>query len=533
MWKKTLTGLALVALCGCFKAKDELTLEADGSGTVRMESRTSMPPEMAGMMGAGRMRGGGSSVTYPPTSEDEVKLWFPEKDFKVTAKQQKSGDGETVLIIEAKFTDVNALLASPYGHAHALTLTVENGVLKLRGLTGAEAAARFAEMKDDTGMMAAQMPGLKDLEKKKEEMRMEFRVTLPNALATANGARDGKTVSWIVERAKAKDAPEFADKLGQVLEASCPADGLKFSPTNPPRLGLGTFAELKTGAVAEKSAGPDTKKIAEAAKFVPYALHVTRSLDLSGEGGSGENSAQLIGAVVLPKELAPGRWGEAKLEEALDGKGASLKPKDEERFGRRFNRFARNEVVEEDGGEDGKAGTANAKEERHSVALNFQPPDWKVKEIAKIKGSISLQYFGGAQVVKVSNAVPAKWIMDATKANAFRGMDATEKSVSDPKLAEIGLNVKVQMAMVQAGMMNLMLQLGGEKAGITDAQVFDANGRPWPTFVQEVEAGDEPSLTLMVAGKPEPPLSLAFVANGGGSTVEVPILVEKIPVRGK
>jgi hypothetical protein len=58
-----------------------------------------------------------------------------------------------------------------------------------------------------------------------------------------------------------------------------------------------------------------------------------RTLDLAGEGNQGQNSAQLIGAVVLPRELAPDRWGEAKLEEALDSKGASLKPKEEERFG--------------------------------------------------------------------------------------------------------------------------------------------------------------------------------------------------------
>jgi hypothetical protein len=116
---------------------------------------------------------------------------------------------------------------------------------------------------------------------------------------------------------------------------------------------------------------------------------------------------------------------------------------------------------------------------------------------------------------------------------AIRGLDATEKSISDPKFTELGLNLKVQMAVVQAGMMNLMLELGSDKAGIIDAQVFDAAGRPWPTYMQEIDRGNEPSVTLMVAGKPEPPLSLAFVVSGGGSTVEVPILVEKIAVRGK
>ena len=43
MWKPIGAGLALAGLCGCFKTKDELTLETDGSGSVRIETRTSLP----------------------------------------------------------------------------------------------------------------------------------------------------------------------------------------------------------------------------------------------------------------------------------------------------------------------------------------------------------------------------------------------------------------------------------------------------------------------------------------------------------
>ena len=47
------TILLLALLCGCFKTKDELTLEADGSGKVRIETRTSIPAETLSGMGAG------------------------------------------------------------------------------------------------------------------------------------------------------------------------------------------------------------------------------------------------------------------------------------------------------------------------------------------------------------------------------------------------------------------------------------------------------------------------------------------------
>ena len=68
------------------------------------------------------------------------------------------------------------------------------------------------------------------------------------------------------------------------------------SPVTPLRMGLLPFAELVAGNSAENGRHVDTNKVAAAAKFVPYGLLVTRSLDLSGEGGARESAAQLIGA---------------------------------------------------------------------------------------------------------------------------------------------------------------------------------------------------------------------------------------------
>jgi len=77
----------------------------------------------------------------------------------------------------------------------------------------------------------------------------------------------------------------------------------------------------------------------------------------------------------------------------------------------------------------------------------------------------------------------------------------------------------------------LSLQIAGKGAALTDAQVFDASGRPWPTFLQPQNfggMGDSESRQVIIAGKPQPPLSLAFVASGNGAAVDVPILVEHV-----
>ena len=526
MWKKITMGLLLVGLCGCIKIKDELTLNADGSGKIHLETLSSLPPEFSQNLGMmGRMGGADGGVVYPPVSEAEAQKFFPAKDFTVTVKQQKADNGDITTVIEAAFKDVNALLASPYGRAHQLSVKIADGSLVLRGISGMEATARFAEMKDDSGMMAAQMPGLADLQKKTNDMRSEFRVSLPNAVASATGTNEGKSAAWIVERVKCKDADDFAKQLGGLCEARCPADGLKMSPVTPVRMGLLPFAELAAGVA---TAGPavDTNKIAGAAKFVPYGLTVTRSLDLSGEGGSPPSAAQLTGAVIVPPEFEPQKWGEPQLEEAVDAKGTDLKPADSEGHGGFQNYMSRSEVL---GDVEDTATNSN----KHVVTLNFRPPDWKVTEIARVKGSVSLQYFGGAQVIKLTNAVAADWIMDMAKVmnGGGRGFNSSDKTLASDTLAGLGLTVSVQMSMVQNGMTMLSLQIAGKGAALTDAQVFDASGRPWPTFLQPQNfggMGDSESRQVIIAGKPQPPLSLAFVASGNGAAVDVPILVEHV-----
>lgn len=531
MIKRTVSVLALVLLCGCFKVKDELTLNADGSGVIRLESRTTLPAEM--LAGMSMNRNNAQAGIYPPVSAAEVKGFFTDKDFDVTSKETKD-NGATVLTIEAKFKDINALLASPYAKAHGLTIHIEQGVLRVRGVSGIEAAARFAEVKDDTGQMAAAF-GAADTEKQKQEMRSEFRIVLPNEAASATGTREGKAVTWILERAKFTNGTEFAERSGLVLEASCPATGLGFSPTNPPRLALLPFSEVTTGAMTQGRA-VDAKKVSESARFVPYALHVTRTLDLAGEGSWGQNQAQLVGAVTVPSDLAPQRWGEAKLEEALDAKGNDLRPKrgSEGFFGNWSSH--RSFVEEPDEEEETQVTKAPAEKlERHQVTLHFQPPEWQVQEIARVKGTLALQYFGGSEIVKITNAIPAKWVVDASNPQALASINfsSNEKTISHPRLTELGLRLSVPMAMTQSGMTTLMLQSESAQSGITDVQVFDAQGKPWPTFLQPQGMGNDQSLTLMIAGKPEAPLSLAVVANAAGQTVTVPILVEKVAVRGK
>src|SRR5690606_4200878 len=159
------------------------------------------------------------------------------------------------------------------------------------------------------------------------------------------------------------DAGEFASQAGALWEARCPAGGIAFKPVTPTRLGIATFAEV-SHAGADSGTAVDTNKVVSAARFVPYALHVTRSVDLSGEAGAMENGAQLAGAITLPREYAPQKGGEPKVDEAVDAKGNDLtyaNSSEGRLYSMRYSMFS---MGEDEGAEgDAKAGA----EERRTV----------------------------------------------------------------------------------------------------------------------------------------------------------------------
>jgi hypothetical protein len=365
-WRPGLAALLALTLCGCFQTKDEFTLEADGSGRVRIETRVLISPDVLSAMNPGAHLGGEEPVVYPPLTEMDARRLFPARDFKLTVKTEKAGDDGQTVIAEASFKDVNVLLASPYARAHAMSLKIDAGQLVFQAVSGLEAAARLGEVKDDGGFLAEQTPGLKDVLKKKDELRHEFRVTLPGAVTAPAGAVAGRTVTWMAERTKHTNAAEFAQAAGMVLAARCAADGVKFTPATPTRLALGSFSDVPSGELAVRGAGPDVAKVKAAAKFVPYALQVTRALDLSGEGGGLDHQAQLFGAMVVPREFTPQKVGRGDDRRGRGREGQQ--PQDRGRAGCSFrHRNVRATGDRRGGGRRGQTGHAGdgRAEERH------------------------------------------------------------------------------------------------------------------------------------------------------------------------
>lgn len=512
-----------VCLSGCFDINDELQLNADGSGTVRLETKLAFSPEsMDGLRAMAANDSESGPSIYPPFRKGEVSKFFPSKDFTTTVTEETPAEGESVLKIEAHFKDINALLASPYGRAHALSIHIDGGKLNVGALSGAELLGRLAA---GTNGYQTMFPNMPDLQKKKDKMRARFRIVLPeDAHADGKeGAVEGKSVTWVFERSRSNDDDAFARHLARPLSAGCAAEKLTFKPSTPLRLNLKPFSELTAHSAHGAAPIQDRSAVMKAAKFTPSALSVERSVDLSGDAGSvRQNNAELQGLLEVPPEFAPQKWGKVDLQEAIDCEGNSLKPQTDARS-HGYSRFSSVHV----GGERSSPATSKLAHQ-HLVKIPFQPPPWKCQQIDRVLATVDLHYASGLRLLKISNAVPAKWI------RTDEDFDASEMRIDSPELREAGLSLRLQMAMVQNGNTMLMLNTAESKTSISDLQIFDADGAPWPTLMQQTPGGDDDEGRYMILpGRPKPPLSAALLVNSSESSVRVPIQADNLALRGE
>jgi hypothetical protein len=221
----------------------------------------------------------------------------------------------------------------------------------------------------------------------------------------------------------------------------------------------------------------------------------------------------------------------------VDSKGNDLKPKANQNGqffgGRMMGGFDGDDDVDDD---DAAAAAAKTTTDlRHMVSFSFRSPDWKVKEIARVKASVALHYFSGAEVVKLTNAIPANWIMSEAEEMIGRSGPNPEKHLDSPRLHELGLDISIEEATTQSGMTMLEMEVKGANAALLDAQAFDADGKPVPTIMANSSGGmaGQTTCQMIIAGAPKTPLSLAFSASGTSSTVEVPVLVEHVSLTEK
>ena len=191
-----------------------------------------------------------------------------------------------------------------------------------------------------------------------------------------------------------------------------------------------------------------------------------------------------------------------------------------------YRRYSRRVMYKEQRSEQEKY------EQQQPVSFFFNAPDRDAQAIVSFKGEIELTYFAGSQVAKLDKAIEKDDVMDMApliKEETRAIPDFKEKKLDHPEWSDAGLNLTLLRVMAWGD--SLAIYLRAEESGplISQVQVFDGQGRPWPTVYFSETNVYLPS--IVVLGNPELPLSLAFLASGGGSSVKVPIELSDISLK--
>ncbi|NLX57579.1 MAG: hypothetical protein GXY74_00655 [Phycisphaerae bacterium] len=514
-----------LAAAGCLELKDHLTLRPDGSGTVRIEAVVD-PSASQGRMVMSMAGGRESVAVYPPLDEEAARRMFAGDGMQVAVEHKAARDGVGGVVVNVEFKDIHALVAGPYGRAHSLWLGREGDTLVLKARTGVQALAYMDELAKGKGMGMIPVD-LSSIPASKDKLKVEFTITLPGAAeivgSTPGAAADGNAVTWTADATQKQPFEQVAAALDGVLSVRCPAGDIKPPAAGPMRLDLAPLAELKEAQSADAPPAVDAEAILAAARFVPISLQVMRSFNLSGGDFHGGNAATLSGAVVLPQRFAPVRWGRLVIEEATDDRGRTL-------LGATDGRD--NGVIHWGGsGDDESDEDADLDRVVHHVSATMKPPGVEAAHIATLKGGVAMFYPGVTHLLRVENAVPAAAIIDVSDGRHGWHSSDEELTLTHPKLEELGVSVVVEQAQKMGFMTSITLSVKDDKAMLSQAQVFDAHGKPWPTLSPTRNMfGPSGDMTLIVPGSPEAPLSLAVVVETIGPSVTVPVALSDVPV---
>src|SRR5438046_1072097 len=107
-------------------------------------------------------------------------------------------------------------------------------------------------------------------------------------------------------------------------------------------------------------------------------------------------------------------------------------------------------------------------ERRRFVSLGFRSP--KATGFARIRGSVDLHYFSGSQVIKLTNAIPARWI--ARHGGDSAELEPGKKSLTDPALARLGLKIGLDEGALERGAMTMIFMEINATRALRDVQVF-------------------------------------------------------------
>ncbi|MFH1422494.1 MAG: hypothetical protein ABIH42_07270 [Planctomycetota bacterium] len=209
-WMALVVSIAVCMLIGngCIEMEEELSLNKDGSGTVKFHMACS--EEMAQMMQAAQGPEADISSQLPKSKEELAKGWGNKEGIEITEFTNETKEGKIHLNYSVKFKDINVLREIDQFNS----IEFSRGVCKSCEDEGGEhggnviyerdsGASSFLPPEQDTsGMTAEEKAMAEQMQQQMMQMcrglKLKYTVTFPNHLEDSTGADkvDGNTVMW-------------------------------------------------------------------------------------------------------------------------------------------------------------------------------------------------------------------------------------------------------------------------------------------------------------------------------------------------
>ncbi len=486
----------------CVDIHEQIFFNPDGSGKIIIKTRTDVPADEIASFLATAGRWETPLLYYPPFSKNELNQLFPGKSFNIKMQNIKNTDSVTTMDAIIEFTDINALMASPYGSIKSLQINKENNIYTLRAKTGVEPLLQM--LTNNNPLLQDAPPAIKKTIKDIAEFKYMFSVTLPDKPLTHNGKDHEKTIKWSFGGKKSETQSVLVEKASKIMKISFQLSGTEITPRSQPRLDLDLFNDLKERTIMG-SAMPDAKQIQSDSTFIPCKIVIKQSFDMAGLS-SLENYLSLIGIVEIAKKTAPQKIGEIRLIEIIDSFGNALT------FNNKYNKHIKQQTPEIN-----NTKTKSNLKKQYLIQFQCAAPDPSAEKLAKFKGEIDLIYFSKTQIIKIPNILTDDHVTRNSLMN---------KRIQSQGLIDAGINLVIQYIYDRAGMLSITMTIKAKGSIIKKMQIYDQKNHPVITFSPATSYGDY--IHVIIPEKTVFPISLALIINGGSSIYRLPVEINNL-----
>ncbi|TVR45146.1 MAG: hypothetical protein EA402_04950 [Planctomycetota bacterium] len=520
-WLIALGALFAFTFAGCASVEDTLTIHADGSWSVELEvgSPMSQHQRQQALMAAGHLRRGETLPIYPPLTPQEARNLFPDQAVQISPQPPKHSEANLKARFVIRGEQLSQLLDSPYAQQRQLRLEATEAGTELsytdpmQTIIGLLAIDPEAEQDQHMSWYSELLEGAI---KHRQHWRSTQRVILPGGQSPDAWASSADGVlSWELA-GNAEDGSFDKDRFlmprrarGDALEVEIP------SPTT--RLGQGAFADLPTGLAGGSAQAVDEEGLKAQARWLPQRLEVTRSFNYSGERQHRRDGTQFHALLLLPPQLEPSSWGELTINQALANDGSDVTVAD-----RNFSRGHSSYF----GGGRNRGPLENFAYHQYHSSFGVVPRG--ADGLSSIEVEATLTFPGAPHVVKAEHLIPADEILEANH-SAGRSWSSQDR-VAFPGLDDYGIGLRYLRAERQQTGYQIEARLADSNGRIIGLQVFDAEGRPWPSMVNPYQHSSS-TLYYITLGHPQPPLSIALMVDGGGAKITLSHTFTDLPLR--